>query len=51
MAGSDFVKEPGEGYLYHPDPVAAGSVEQSDAECVCCGRQRDYIIRRYLMVE
>lgn len=30
-------------FKYHPDPVATGSIEPSDSECVCCGMQRGYI--------
>jgi uncharacterized protein CbrC (UPF0167 family) len=30
-------------FKYHPDPVATGSVEKSDATCVCCGRARGYV--------
>ena len=32
-------------FAYHPDPVATGSVERSDAECVACGRARGWIYR------
>ena len=28
---------------YHPDPIGTGSVEPSDAECVCCSQARGYI--------
>jgi uncharacterized protein CbrC (UPF0167 family) len=30
-------------FRYHPDPIATGSVERSDAECRCCGQRRGYI--------
>jgi uncharacterized protein CbrC (UPF0167 family) len=30
-------------FLYHPDPVATGSVKQSAAKCVCCGEARGFI--------
>lgn len=30
-------------FKYHPDPIATGSIEESDAECVCCEKQRGYI--------
>lgn len=30
-------------FKYFPDPVAAGSIIESDNECVCCGRKRGYI--------
>ena len=30
-------------FRYHPDPVATGSVERSDAECACCSRRRGYV--------
>jgi uncharacterized protein CbrC (UPF0167 family) len=30
-------------FKYHPDPLASGSIEESDTECVCCGRARGYI--------
>jgi uncharacterized protein CbrC (UPF0167 family) len=30
-------------FKYHPDPVATGSVEESDAKCVCCGKARGFI--------
>jgi len=29
-------------FKYHPDPVATGSIEPSDATCACCGRARGY---------
>ncbi|HEX5829769.1 MAG TPA: CbrC family protein, partial [Gemmatimonadaceae bacterium] len=35
--------EPLPSFRYHPDPVAAGSIEPSDAVCRCCGRARGYI--------
>jgi uncharacterized protein CbrC (UPF0167 family) len=30
-------------FRYHPDPVATGSVEASDAECPCCERARGHV--------
>lgn len=30
-------------FPYHRDPVASGSVEESDASCECCGRARGVI--------
>jgi uncharacterized protein len=30
-------------FKYHPDPVASGSVVQSDTSCDCCGKARGYI--------
>jgi uncharacterized protein len=30
-------------FPYHPDPVATGSVEASDATCRSCGRARGFI--------
>ena len=30
-------------FTYHPDPLETGSVEASEARCVCCGRERGYI--------
>lgn len=30
-------------FKYHPDPIATGSVETSDAQCLCCGRNRGFI--------
>jgi len=30
-------------FRYHPDPVASGSVEASDAECACCKQSRGFI--------
>jgi uncharacterized protein CbrC (UPF0167 family) len=30
-------------FKYHPDPIATGSVVESDEECVCCGRARGLI--------
>lgn len=30
-------------FKYHPDPLATGSIEPCDTECVCCGRSRGYI--------
>jgi len=35
--------EPLPSFKYHPDPLATGSIERSDAQCVCCGRPRGYI--------
>lgn len=29
-------------FTYHPDPLATGSVEVSDAVCECCGQARGY---------
>ncbi len=30
-------------FNYHPDPIATGSIEPSDIECVCCGKRRGFI--------
>ena len=30
-------------FRYHPDPIATGSVKQSDKECRSCGQARGYI--------
>jgi len=30
-------------FQYHPDPIATGSVEQSDEECQCCGKKTGFI--------
>ena len=30
-------------FKYHPDPIATGSVKQSDAVCECCGQRRGFI--------
>ncbi|KAF1070723.1 MAG: hypothetical protein GAK45_00721 [Pseudomonas citronellolis] len=30
-------------FTYHPDPLATGSVVESDATCVCCNQARGYI--------
>lgn len=30
-------------FKYHPDPVSSGSIIQSDAKCLCCGKVRGYI--------
>ena len=30
-------------FKYHPDPLATGSVIQSDDECICCEQARGYI--------
>ncbi len=27
-------------FKYHPDPLATGSVIESNVECVCCGQAR-----------
>jgi uncharacterized protein CbrC (UPF0167 family) len=35
--------EPLPEFPYHPDPVATGSVEASDATCRSCGRARGFI--------
>jgi uncharacterized protein CbrC (UPF0167 family) len=37
------ITEPLPSFRYHPDPVATGSVELSDKECVCCAQARGYI--------
>ncbi len=29
-------------FHYHPDPVATGSIERSDDECLACGRSRGF---------
>lgn len=29
-------------FRYHPDPLASGSVEPSDAACACCGEARGF---------
>lgn len=29
-------------FKYHPDPVATGSIEARDINCVCCGQVRGY---------
>ena len=35
--------EPLPTFRYHPDPIASGSIEESEVECLCCGRARGYI--------
>ena len=30
-------------FIYHPDPLATGSVVQADTVCVCCQRQRGHV--------
>ncbi len=30
-------------FRYHPDPLAAGMIQPSEAECVCCGEARGYV--------
>jgi len=30
-------------FKYHPDPIATGSIKESDTECACCGQKRGYI--------
>ena len=30
-------------FRYHPNPLATGSIEESDAECLCCEKARGYI--------
>jgi uncharacterized protein CbrC (UPF0167 family) len=30
-------------FRYHPDPIASGSIEASDALCACCNRRRGFI--------
>lgn len=30
-------------FPYHPDPVATGSIRESDAACCACGRARGYL--------
>ncbi|QOG23992.1 hypothetical protein FOM02_41000 [Bradyrhizobium sp. SEMIA] len=30
-------------FKYHPDPVATGSVQKSDVQCICCGQARGYV--------
>ena len=34
--------EPLPEFVYHPDPVATGSVIESDGTCSCCGRTRGF---------
>jgi uncharacterized protein CbrC (UPF0167 family) len=29
-------------FVYHPDPLATGSISKSDERCECCGRVRGY---------
>lgn len=31
------------GFKYHPDPVASGSVVESDTRCACCGESKGYV--------
>ena len=31
------------GFRYHPDPIASGSVIESDTECRCCERARGFV--------
>lgn len=31
------------GFPYHPDPLASGSVEKSEAVCRCCGKARGFV--------
>ena len=30
-------------FRYHPDPIATGSIEESDQPCACCGEVRGYL--------
>jgi uncharacterized protein len=30
-------------FRYHPDPIATGSIVESEYDCVCCGQRRGYI--------
>lgn len=30
-------------FKYHPDPLAASSIERRQAKCDCCGEVREYI--------
>ncbi len=30
-------------FRYHPDPIATGSIEESDTTCLCCEQARGYI--------
>jgi uncharacterized protein CbrC (UPF0167 family) len=30
-------------FKYHPDPVATGSIVESDGECICCEQARGFI--------
>jgi uncharacterized protein CbrC (UPF0167 family) len=30
-------------FKYHPDPITTGSIESSDAKCLCCGEARGFI--------
>jgi len=32
-------------FRYHPDPIASGSIIESDERCHCCGVQRGFIYR------
>ncbi len=31
------------GFHYHPDPIASGSIVESDAQCRCCRKKRGFI--------
>jgi hypothetical protein len=37
------VSEPLPDFPYHPDPLATGSIEESPADCVSCGRARGFV--------
>lgn len=30
-------------FKYHPDPLATGSIRESDETCACCGRAHGYV--------
>jgi uncharacterized protein len=30
-------------FRYHPDPIATGSIVESEARCQCCGKARGYV--------
>lgn len=30
-------------FIYHPEPLATGSIEPSEDECICCGEKTGYI--------
>jgi uncharacterized protein CbrC (UPF0167 family) len=30
-------------FKYHPDPIATGSIKESDAECLCCKKRKGFI--------
>lgn len=32
-------------FRYHPDPLATGSVKQSNKTCLCCNKARGFIYR------